>query len=68
MQVTSHEAVVIFACYCRARFGKAASHKARARAKTLERRGDTGGFAVWSEVAEEIEKGVKPHSRTSPLN
>ncbi len=63
MQVTSHDAVVMFARYCRARLGKAASRKVRATAKVLEKRGDLEGHAVWNQVADEIDKGVKPVSK-----
>jgi cobalamin biosynthesis protein CbiD len=58
MQVSSHDAVVMFARYCRARLGKAASRKVRATAKALAKRGDLEGEAVWNQVAEELEKGV----------
>ena len=68
MQVTSHEAVVIFARYCRARFGKGASHKARERAQALEKRGDRRGHAVWNEVADEIEKAATSRARTPAIN
>lgn len=60
MQVTSHDAVVMFARYCRARLGKSASRKVRATAKALEKRGDLEGHTVWNRVADEIDKGVKP--------
>jgi hypothetical protein len=63
MQITSHEAVVMFARYCRARLGKAASRKVRATAKELEKRGDHQGQVVWNQVADEIDKGVKPVTR-----
>ena len=63
MHITSHDAVVMFARYCRARLGKAASRKVRATAETLEKRGDLEGHAVWNRVADEIDKGVKPVSR-----
>ena len=63
MQVTADEAVVMFARYCRARFGSAASHKTRAQAKSLEKRGDARGHAVWNRVADEIEKAAKPRPR-----
>jgi hypothetical protein len=60
MQITSHDAVVMFARYCQARLGKAASRKVRATAQALEKRGDHQGHAVWNQVADEIDKGVKP--------
>jgi hypothetical protein len=63
MQVTPHDAVVMFARYCQARLGKAASRKVRATAKALEKRGDREGFVIWNQVADEIDKGVKPVSK-----
>lgn len=60
MHITSHDAVVMFARYCRARLGKAASRKVRATAKALEERGDHEGHAVWNQVADEIDGGIKP--------
>ena len=63
MQITSHEAVVMFARYCRARLGKAASRKVRATAKALEKRGDLEGHTVWNQVADELDKGIKPTSK-----
>jgi hypothetical protein len=65
MEITSHEAVVMFARYCQARLGKAASRKVRITAKALEKRGDHQGHAVWNQVADEIDKGVKPVSRSA---
>ena len=66
MWITQDEAVVMFARYCRARFGKSASGRARAQAKALKRRGDTEGHDVWSKVAEEIDKGTKPLASVVP--
>jgi len=63
MQITSHDAVVMFARYCQARLGKAASRKVRATAKALEQRGDHEGHVVWNQVADEIDKGLKPVSK-----
>jgi len=56
MWITQDEAVVMFARYCRARFGKAASQQVRAKAKALRKRGDIEGWRVWNKVAQEIEK------------
>ncbi len=63
MGITTDDAVVMFARYCRARFGKAARRQVRAKAKALRRRGDVAGERVWTRVAEEIER--KPGSRPS---
>ena len=59
MWITADEAVVMFARFCRARLGKAASQKVRAKAQELKRCGDTEGHDIWNKVAEEIEKGNK---------
>ena len=56
MWITQDEAVVMFARYCRARFGKDASQQVRAKAKALRERGDIEGWRVWNKVAQEIEK------------
>ena len=69
MWITQDEAVVMFARYCRARFGKTASKKVRAKAKALQKRGDVEGHHVWNKVAEELDKSVKPgFSTTRPVN
>jgi hypothetical protein len=68
MLITSDQAVVMFARYCRARFGKAATKQVRAKAKALQRCGDTEGHDLWNKVADEIEKGVKPRARRPSVN
>jgi hypothetical protein len=60
MWITSDEAVVMFARYCRARLGKRAAQQVRAKAKELEMRGDIDGRDIWNKVAAEIETGTKP--------
>lgn len=62
MWIGSNDAVVMFARYCHARFGKAARKSVRAKAKELRRRGDIEGHDIWSKVAEEIER--EPNSRS----
>ena len=56
MWITEDEAVVMFARYCRARFGRSAGHRVRAKAKFLEKRGDQKGHLVWNKVADELEQ------------
>ena len=56
MWITQDEANVMFARYCRARFGKAAREQVRDKAKALKKRGDIDGYIVWNKVADEIEK------------
>ena len=65
MWITEDEAVVMFARYCRARFGVSASRQARGKAKSLRKRGDLRGGAVWNKVADEIEKEGQPISRAA---
>jgi len=64
MWITQDEANVMFARYCRARYGKAASEQVRAKAKALKKRGDVEGYIVWNKVADEIDKAE--HSSTEP--
>jgi len=59
MWITLDEAIVMFARYCRARFGDKAADQVRAKAKLLQKRGDTEGHRVWMKVAEEIDKSTK---------
>ncbi|HEY4921741.1 MAG TPA: hypothetical protein VII40_16685 [Xanthobacteraceae bacterium] len=68
MWITSDEAVVMFARYCRARFGGGASGKVRAKAKALRKCGDVKGHDVWNQVADEIDKGTSPRSRRPSIN
>jgi hypothetical protein len=70
MWITTDEAVVMFARYCAARLGGAASRKARAKAKALHQRGDLQGHDVWNRVADEIDKGTKakPRARRGRVN
>jgi hypothetical protein len=65
MWITEDEAVVIFARYCRARFGVSASRQARGKAISLRRRGDIRGHEIWNKVADEIEKGSQALSRAA---
>ena len=62
MWITQGEAVVMFARYCRARFGKSAARRVRAKAKALEKRGDIKGHEIWDRVAAELEKKTQPRS------
>jgi hypothetical protein len=68
MLITSDDAVVMFARYCRARFGRKASQKVRAKAQALHERGDIEGHEVWNRVADEIEKRANPRSRRAATN
>ena len=50
-------AIEIYARFCRARFGGAASRMVRDRALELEKAGDLEGHRVWNEVARVIDNG-----------
>lgn len=62
MIISSEQAVTMFARYCRARLGRAASQEVRKKAKALKRRGDIEGHEIWNEVAEEIDQ-AEPRRR-----
>jgi hypothetical protein len=63
MWITHHEAIEMYARFCRARYSAAAAETVRATANQMERKGDSEGHRVWSEVAAEIEKQERsgPH-------
>ena len=65
MWITEDEAVVMFARYCRARFGTSASRQARGKAKSLRKRGDLKGHVIWNKVADQIEKDNQALSRAA---
>jgi len=54
--ITHHDAVEMYARFCRARYGTTAEETVRARALDLEKMGDLEGYRAWNEVAAEIEK------------
>lgn len=56
MWPTHEDAVVMYARFCRARYGFNAYEKVSKRAKQLARSGDVAGEKIWSEVAAEIQK------------
>ena len=56
MWITHHDAIEMYARFCRAHYGAAAGETVRATAKRMERKGDHEGRRVWNEVAAEIEK------------
>jgi hypothetical protein len=62
MWITEDQAIVMFARYCRAEFGESASQRVRAKARSLEKRGDAKGHYIWTKVAQEIEELAKPIS------
>ena len=55
MWITPEEAVVIYARFCRARFGARAKDVVSAKARDLEKCGDLEGKRVWTEVARELD-------------
>jgi hypothetical protein len=60
MWPTHEDAVVMYARFCRARYGFNAYERVRKRAKQLARSGDLAGERIWSEVAAEIQKQPAP--------
>jgi hypothetical protein len=56
MWITLDEAIEMYARYCSARFGAAATEKVKARARDLEKKGDLDGYRIWNRVADQIEK------------
>jgi hypothetical protein len=56
MWPTHEDAVVMYARFCKARYGFNACEKVNRRAKQLARGGDLAGEKIWIEVAAEIEK------------
>ena len=56
MWITHHEAIEMYARFCRAHYGATAGDTVRATARQMERKGDHEGHRVWTEVAAEIEK------------
>jgi hypothetical protein len=55
MWITNEEAVVMYARFCRARFGARAKDVVSAKARDLEKSGDLEGKRVWNEVARELD-------------
>jgi len=56
MWPTHEDAVVMYARFCRARYGLNAYEQVKNRAKQLAQSGDFAGEKIWSEVAAEINK------------
>jgi hypothetical protein len=64
MWLTHEDAIVMYARFCRARYGVNAYEKVKKRATQLARTGDLPGEKIWTEVAAEIEKS---QNETKPL-
>ena len=56
MWITLDEAIEMYARYCNARFGAAATEKVKATARNLREKGDLDGHRIWNQVADRIEK------------
>jgi hypothetical protein len=54
MEVSSHEAAVIYARACRAWYGKRAVLVVGEQVRKMTRRGDADGLAIWIKVAERL--------------
>ena len=66
MWITQEDAIEMYARFCRAHYGAAASDTVRARAKDLERQGDLEGRRVWNEVAEKLDRMQQTDGREPP--
>src|SRR5262245_13716332 len=53
---TQDEAVEMYACFLAARHGSAAGQYARETADKLQTKGDFAGYAIWSRVADVVER------------
>ena len=56
MWIELPDAVKMFARYCKARYGTAASERVREKADELGQKGDLQGQLIWRDVAREIER------------
>jgi hypothetical protein len=54
MEMSSHDAAVIYARACRAWYGKRAVRVVSEQVRKMKRRGDADGLAIWSKVAERL--------------
>ena len=61
MWIALPEAVRMYARFCEARYGTAASKAVREKAKELKRKGDLQGYQIWNDVAGEIERSTVTH-------
>jgi hypothetical protein len=55
MWIALPDAVTMYARFCRARYGTAATKMVRKKAQALRLKGDLEGHRIWSDVAREIE-------------
>jgi hypothetical protein len=63
MEVSSHDAAVIYARACRAWYGKRAVRVVSEQVRNMKRRGDAGGLAMWSTVADRLTELDAVHKR-----
>ena len=64
MHLSSHDAAVIYARACRAWYGKRALRVVGDQVRTLKRRGDADGVAIWSKVADRLTELNAAHKRS----
>ena len=63
--VTTDQAVEIYARFCRAQYGSKARDVGESTSARLRRTGDTEGAKVWAKVGEQIDRaGEAEHSAT----
>jgi len=66
MHIDLEEAIGIHAKVSRTRYGRGAKKRALKIAERLRRDGDNGGWAVWQQVAAEIDRhGKAKHARVA---
>jgi len=61
------EAVEIYANYLTGRHGKSACQYARKTADKLHRNGDLMGHAVWSRVADAVERNARKNTKVETV-
>jgi hypothetical protein len=54
MEMSSHDAAVVYARACRAWYGKRAFRVVGEQVRNMKRRGDADGLAMWSKVADRL--------------
>jgi hypothetical protein len=68
MEISPSEAAVIYARACRAWYGRRAAKVIAGQIRRLKHRGDSGGVAAWSKVADqlsELDAVHKPRHRAA---
>jgi hypothetical protein len=61
MWIALPDAITMYARFCQARYGAAATQRVREKARELQRKGDMQGHRIWNDVAHEIERSAVTH-------